>query len=660
MSTIITAQWCGACGSPVTGRTCPTCSLPVVGDEADALRTCSTAYRAALASGDLGAAELARARHAQVRELLARSVLAHQSGGEPEAAATARSSASTLITWVGAALLLAGALAFASVVWQYAGGPSRVAILAVVTVVALVAADRLREIAPITAEACVAILAGMVVVDVIALRVAGYTSSIELAPWIAMTLLPFGLALLALARRWSSRTAAACAWILVGVGSAALGVWPLTWDQNLGESPVLALAAGLATAGLGAVAQRVPQAPDRVALIVAAACLWVVQLGGVLITLVAYLIFPSSSVPGTRILALATAVSTFALLPLVVRLTHAATGALAGLVASGPMTLSVWLTLGTISTLPLEQGRMQALQVLALALLLLVPTGLWVVRAGRGVADRSRASAFATILVIAYAFGSLVLLTLVQRDSDDVRLALVVAALGLVAAIPAVALQGRTAPWVTDLAAGTAIAGLVGAAGIAAPPLIGVPSGDAMSVAAAIVMLSTLVVRSRAWVPAAQAVAVVTIAVAPFTGLTRIENWSIPAAVVAVGLAAAAWHRGARSSWLIEAPVAALLLVPTLVVALDGDETGLRLTCVCVAAALVLLDAARRRRQGPAVVAVAAIAVSLSWALLPRISEIPSWAALAVTGSLLLWVGFTWERSRATARHLAQSWSTWA
>ena len=201
--------------------------------------------------------------------------------------------------------------------------------------------------------------------------------------------------------------------------------------------------------------------------------------------------------------------------------------------------------------------------------------------------------------------------------------------------------------------------GLLASTGLVAPVWPGVAEGDVLAVAAAVSMLCSILLRRGTWATATAWGSVATLALASVVGFTSVEWWSVPAAVVAAGVGVHLWRRGQRSSWLVEAPAAALLLVPTLVVGLLGDRTGARLGAVAVLATLVLLDAARRHRQGPAVVAAAALAVTVGWVLLPHASEVPSWAALAGSGALLLWVGFTWESRRATARHLVQSWSTW-
>jgi uncharacterized membrane protein len=109
-----------------------------------------------------------------------------------------------------------------------------------------------------------------------------------------------------------------------------------------------------------------------------------------------------------------------------------------------------------------------------------------------------------------------------------------------------------------------------------------------------------------------------------------------------------------------DAPALVLLLGPSLVLALAGQQPGSRLTAVVVVAAAALIDAARRRRQGGLVVASTALAVVAVQALGPSVRTLPAWSVMAACGVLLLWVGFTWERRRDQARHATDRFREWA
>ncbi len=667
MSVPVTAEWCGACGTETSALRCPTCSFPLRTADADDLRSISVSYRLAVQHGDVDTAEVLRAHHAR---LIARyrpdtatappAASPPDGGAEPPTAAPG-ADASTIVTWVGAALLLAGALAFATVVWQYAGGTGRIALLGVVTVAALVAADRLRMLAPTTAEAAVVITAGMVLVDATAARVAGYTPGWPLAPYVAMSTLPAGLAFLLLARAWGSRAAGACGVVLVGLGTAALASWPLLADTATEVVVLTIVGAGLASAALGVASRSVRRPTERLAIIVAAVVLWGVQLAVSIVDVGLDVVGFGSSRTGGALVAEAAALSAFALLPLVARVRSAGFGVVAGLAAAFPAITSVVLTAAAISASPIDPTTAQLWAVACLSILVLVPTAVarMSLRAGAGTGEPARAITMAMPMVAAYLLGGLVEVMVTQRESGDVRAALVVALLGLVAVAPTVLLDKRVESWITDLAAMSAIAGPLAAVVLLAPTLRDVHGGDALAVSAALVMLASWFVPVGTWRTGARYAALLGVVVAPVLGLTAIEVWSVPAAVVAAGFGLQAYRAGIESSWTVEAPAAVLLLAPSLVAGVDGAHTGLRLTAVAVLGAAVLVDAARRRRQGPAVVAVVAITFVTAWVGLPHLSEMPSWLALVAAGSVLLWIGFTWERRRDTARQLSQSWSSW-
>jgi len=662
MSVPVTLEWCGACGSESTAAVCTTCGLSVRGTDADELRSCVLSYRAATAHGDVATADVVRARHARALARLAAAARdPRPTEPGPSETGDARASASTLVTWVGAALLLAGALAFASVVWQYAGGAGRIAILAAVTLAAFAAADRLRAITPTTAEASTVIAAGMTVVDVVAIRVAGYAPDWDVLLWTAATMLPAGIAFVVLSRAWGSRAASASGVVLVAIGAAALAASPLRWDTSSAAALLSTFAAGAGSAALGLAAARAARGtPERAALIVAAAMVWTVQLGVTTLLAVTALVDREGSATTTT-LARSLSVAVFLALPLLVPVRSAGRGVLAGLAAAAALVSTVWLTIGTVFSLGLSADAEQALTLLSVATLVVVPSlvGRWATSAGALGGEAARAIGLAVPALIAYALGAVLLFVYAGYVDGTARSAVTAAVVGLVGAVPAVLLEGRAPRPVTALGAAAAVAGPLLALALVLPEHLGRTGGEVLAVLGAVVVSLSLVVGSRTWRLGVQGAGAAALVLAPLLTLTSVEWWSIPAAVVAAALGVQLWRDGVRSSWVVEAPAAALLLGPTLLAGVLGDRTGLRLTCVAVVGAVVLLDSARRHRQGPAVVSVTAIGVALTWVVVPRLSETPSWAWLAGAGLLLLWTGFTWERRRATARHLVQSWSTW-
>jgi hypothetical protein len=95
-------------------------------------------------------------------------------------------------------------------------------------------------------------------------------------------------------------------------------------------------------------------------------------------------------------------------------------------------------------------------------------------------------------------------------------------------------------------------------------------------------------------------------------------------------------------------PGLGLLLLPSLVVAVDG--TGLARPLLLGAVALgVLLIGVAGRSQAPLVAGAATLAVLAIDLLAPYASAVPRWTALAAAGTLLVVVGATFEQRRRDA-----------
>ena len=161
---------------------------------------------------------------------------------------SASGQARTVVTWAGAALLLAGAPAFATVIWRQSGESGRLAILGAVTLLAFAGADRLRRMTPTTAEAFTTIAARTVFVDAVSAHHGGYAFGWQLTAWFAVTLLS---APLACSLRFDS-----------------------TWvsDRALATAVV-----ALAATGVGVLTSRVTDPASRGALLPAAWSAWGVQ-----------------------------------------------------------------------------------------------------------------------------------------------------------------------------------------------------------------------------------------------------------------------------------------------------------------------------------------------------------------------------------------------
>ena len=86
--------------------------------------------------------------------------------------------------------------------------------------------------------------------------------------------------------------------------------------------------------------------------------------------------------------------------------------------------------------------------------------------------------------------------------------------------------------------------------------------------------------------------------------------------------------------------------LPTLVLALSRDDDSRAIAVGC-AAVVVLLAGAHRRLQAPIVLGTVTLLALGVDKLGPPAARLPRWTMLALAGSLLLWVGTTFERRRA-------------
>jgi hypothetical protein len=139
--------------------------------------------------------------------------------------------------------------------------------------------------------------------------------------------------------------------------------------------------------------------------------------------------------------------------------------------------------------------------------------------------------------------------------------------------------------------------------------------------------------------------------------VTVVEAYTLPAAAVALGLGAFARREGPAHSWLTLGPGIILALGPTLALALArNDDT--RAIAVGIAALAILLAGARQRLQAPIVLGGFALLTLAVDKLGPTAVRLPRWLLLAFAGSVLLWVGTTFERRRddalRAARHFEQ------
>ncbi|HSR86519.1 MAG TPA: zinc ribbon domain-containing protein [Streptosporangiaceae bacterium] len=130
-------------------------------------------------------------------------------------------------------------------------------------------------------------------------------------------------------------------------------------------------------------------------------------------------------------------------------------------------------------------------------------------------------------------------------------------------------------------------------------------------------------------------------------GVGTPEAYTVPAAAAGI---AYGWQLARRrrrlSSWLTYGPGLALLLLPSLI-ALWQDHGWVRPLSLGLGAAAITLTGARLRLQAPLLIGAVVAALDAGHELAPpirRLAEtVPTWLPIAITGTILLWAGATYE-----------------
>ena len=138
-----------------------------------------------------------------------------------------------------------------------------------------------------------------------------------------------------------------------------------------------------------------------------------------------------------------------------------------------------------------------------------------------------------------------------------------------------------------------------------------------------------------------------------------LEAYTLPAAAVALAAGAIAWKASRASSWWMLGPAIVVALGPTLMSALVNDDAA-RAVAVAIGGLVIVFAGAARRLQAPIVLGSAALLVLAVDTLGPTAAGLPRWLVLALAGTLLLYVGATFERRRENVRRLVGRFSSYA
>lgn len=143
-------------------------------------------------------------------------------------------------------------------------------------------------------------------------------------------------------------------------------------------------------------------------------------------------------------------------------------------------------------------------------------------------------------------------------------------------------------------------------------------------------------------------------------GGDQVELYTLPAAA-AFAVLGVAQHRAARaaepggrpSTMLTSAPALTIALVPSLLVAITGDEV-LRLLLVVLAGMALLVLGVARALQAPVLVGSTVLGVVALVQGSPFLAYVPAWVLLASAGAALLTIGVLWESAVARGRQLGR------
>jgi hypothetical protein len=138
------------------------------------------------------------------------------------------------------------------------------------------------------------------------------------------------------------------------------------------------------------------------------------------------------------------------------------------------------------------------------------------------------------------------------------------------------------------------------------------------------------------------------------SGTTTVEWFTVPPALVLLGIGIIAWRN--QSSWVYLGPGLLLGLVPSTLLA-NSNDNWIRVTLVVAAALAVILVGTQRGLQAPFVIGAAVLAKIAVWQFLEVAPLIPRWITLGLAGAILLTVGATYERRLTQAKQAAR-WIT--
>ncbi|WP_460733509.1 zinc ribbon domain-containing protein [Nocardioides ginkgobilobae] len=140
----------------------------------------------------------------------------------------------------------------------------------------------------------------------------------------------------------------------------------------------------------------------------------------------------------------------------------------------------------------------------------------------------------------------------------------------------------------------------------------------------------------------------------------QVELYTLPAAAAFAALGVAQ-HRAARAAYpdthpstmLTSAPALTLAVVPSLLVAVTGDDV-LRLLLVVLAGMALLVLGVARALRAPVLLGSLTLGIVALVQGSPFLAYVPAWVLLASAGAALLTIGVLWESAVARGRQLGR------
>ena len=136
-------------------------------------------------------------------------------------------------------------------------------------------------------------------------------------------------------------------------------------------------------------------------------------------------------------------------------------------------------------------------------------------------------------------------------------------------------------------------------------------------------------------------------------GVGVVEAYTAPAAAAALAAGIIGWRNGPGLSWLTLGPALVLAIGPTLALGI-ADDDPVRLVASVVLAMAAVLVGALLRLQAPLCLGAVALLVLVVDQWGDDLVRMPRWITLGAAGTVLMWIGATFEHRRRDWRRASE------